>query len=87
MRVFCGHEYTESNLKFAAHVEPNNSDIADKLERVSKIRKNAAADWHDATRNEMTVPSTIAEEKFINPFMRAQDVAQLAERRTLKDNF
>jgi len=87
MRVFCGHEYTESNLKFAAHVEPNNSDIADKLERVSKIRKNAAADWHDATHDEMTVPSTIAEEKLTNPFMRAQDVAQLAERRTLKDNF
>jgi hydroxyacylglutathione hydrolase len=35
----------------------------------------------------MTVPSTIAEEKLTNPFMRAQDVAQLAERRTLKDNF
>lgn len=86
-RVFCGHEYTESNLRFAAHVEPDNQDIASKLAEVSAIRAGAAADWHDATEAEMTIPSTIADEKATNPFMRARDVAQLAERRTLKDNF
>jgi len=87
MRVFCGHEYTESNLRFAAHVEPNNRAVADKLAQVSEIRKNAASDWHDATPDEMTIPSTIGEEKATNPFMRAQSVAELAERRTLKDSF
>jgi hydroxyacylglutathione hydrolase len=87
MRVFCGHEYTESNLQFAAHVEPDNSSIRDKLEAVQKIRANAAADWHDATAAEMTIPSTIGEEKQTNPFMRARDAAELGERRALKDSF
>lgn len=87
IRVFCGHEYTESNLRFAVHVEPNNQAVADKLAAVIETRKNAAADWHDATPAEMTIPSTIGEEKATNPFMRASDAGQLAERRTLKDNF
>jgi hydroxyacylglutathione hydrolase len=87
MRVFCGHEYTESNLQFAAHVEPDNSSIRDKLEAVQKIRANAAADWHDATAAEMTIPSTIGEEKQTNPFMRARDADELGERRALKDSF
>ncbi len=87
MRVFCGHEYTEANLRFAAHVEPDNAAIAEKLARVSEIRKNAAADWHDATPAEMTIPSTIGEEKATNPFMRSSDAQELGRRRTLKDNF
>lgn len=87
MRVFCGHEYTEGNLRFAAHVEPDNREIADKLARVREIRSHAAADWHDATPDEMTIPSTIGEEKATNPFMRSRDAAQLGERRTRKDNF
>ena len=87
MRVFCGHEYTESNLRFAAHVEPDNPDVREKLSRVEAIRKNAAADWHDAQLDEMTIPSTIGEEKATNPFMRCADSAELGRRRTLKDNF
>ena len=87
MRVFCGHEYTESNLRFAAHVEPDNEAVKKKLERVTAIRANAAADWHDATQAEMTIPSTIGEERETNPFMRAPDAAELGRRRTLKDNF
>jgi hydroxyacylglutathione hydrolase len=87
MRVFCGHEYTESNLRFAAHVEPDNAAVREKLEAVQKIRAGAAADWHDATPAEMTIPSTIGEEKQTNPFMRVPDAAELGRRRTLKDNF
>jgi len=87
MRVYCGHEYTESNLRLAATVEPDNSAIAEKLESVQKIRSSAAADWHDASQNEMTIPSTIGEEKATNPFMRAPDAAELGRIRTLKDNF
>lgn len=87
MRVFCGHEYTEGNLRFAVTVEPDNSDIRAKLERVQSIRAGAAPDWHDATPDEMTVPSTIAEERATNPFMRARDAAELGRIRKLKDNF
>jgi hydroxyacylglutathione hydrolase len=86
-RVYCGHEYTESNLAFAAHVEPDNPDVQRQLERVRAIRKNAAADWHDATPAEMTVPSTIADEHATNPFMRARTAAELGERRAAKDRF
>jgi len=87
MRVFCGHEYTESNLVFAQHVEPGNLAVQWKLDRVREIRKNAAADWHDATPDEMTIPSTLGEERATNPFVRAADVAELGERRARKDNF
>lgn len=87
MQVYCGHEYTESNLVFAAHVEPDNLAAQWKLDRVREIRKHAAADWHDATPEEMTVPSTLADERATNPFLRAADVAELGRRRSLKDNF
>jgi hydroxyacylglutathione hydrolase len=87
MRVFCGHEYTESNLVFAAHVEPENAAIARKLEWVRQMRKDAAVDWHDATPAEMTVPSTIGEERETNPFLRASDAADLGRIRSLKDSF
>ena len=59
-QVFCGHEYSLGNLKYGNHVEPENKDILDKIEW-SKTKREA---------NEPTVPSTIAEEKLINPFMR-----------------
>jgi hydroxyacylglutathione hydrolase len=87
MRVFCGHEYTESNLQFALHVEPDNRAVEEKLERVRAIRSHAAADWHDAGADEMTIPSTIAEEKATNPFMRSASAEELGERRLQKDNF
>lgn len=59
-KVYCGHEYTVNNLKFALSVEPQNSDIKNKL---------TWAHTKVAMR-EPTVPSTIGEEKRINPFMR-----------------
>lgn len=64
-RVFCGHEYTVGNLKFAHHVEPNNTDIEEKMSWAQNKR----------TRMEPTVPSTIGEEKLINPFMRVHESA------------
>ncbi|RZC37943.1 Lactamase B domain containing protein [Asbolus verrucosus] len=59
-QVYCGHEYTVQNLKFAKHVEPDNPDILKRIE------------WARAKREheEPTVPSTIADEKQTNPFMR-----------------
>lgn len=59
-KVYCGHEYTQQNLKYARHVEPDNEAILNKIK------------WTDAKRaaGEPTVPSTIGEEKTYNPFMR-----------------
>ena len=87
MRVYCGHEYTQSNLAFAAHVEPDNAAVRAMQERVDALREKAAADWHDATPAEMSVPTTIGDERQINPFMRCSDAAELGRRRALKDSF
>ncbi|KAI8809808.1 beta-lactamase-like protein [Cladochytrium replicatum] len=55
-KVWCGHEYTKSNLRFAQVVEPGNKKVGEKLA------------WCETV--EITVPSTIAEEREINPFFR-----------------
>lgn len=86
-KVYCGHEYTEANLRFAAHVEPDNAAVREAQARVQEIRANVAADWHDATPAEMTIPSTIGDEHRINPFMRASDATELGRRRAEKDAF
>src|SRR6056297_610582 len=85
--VYCGHEYTETNLRFALTVEPENSEIREKYERVREQRAKAAEDWLEAGPAEMTIPSTIAEEKATNPFMRAGSAAELGRIRKLKDDF
>jgi len=64
-RVYCGHEYTVSNLQFAAHVEPDNPAVARKLAWARAQRAAGAS----------TVPSTIGEEKTYNPFMRVAEPA------------
>lgn len=86
-RVFCGHEYTESNLRFAAHIEPENRAVAEKLEQVRAIRAKRADDWHHASPAEMTVPSTVGDERETNPFLRAATATELGRRRALKDAF
>jgi hydroxyacylglutathione hydrolase len=59
-RVFCGHEYTENNLRFALTVEPKNPDLISRYARVREQR----------SRGIPTVPATLAEEKRTNPFLR-----------------
>jgi hydroxyacylglutathione hydrolase len=59
-KVYCGHEYTENNLRFAMSVEPKNSKLAARYEQVKNLR----------TRGLSTVPATLAEEKQTNPFLR-----------------
>jgi len=71
--VYCGHEYTENNLRFAITVEPGNDAMQRRLEQVSARRARRAADWHDATPDEMTIPSTLGEERATNPFMRVAE--------------
>lgn len=75
--VCCGHEYTLSNLRFARHVEPDNAELR---------RYSAEAEARRA-RGEPTVPTTLALERAINPFLRAKDAAEFAARRAAKDGF
>jgi hydroxyacylglutathione hydrolase len=60
-RVYCGHEYTENNLRFAHHVEPSNEDV---VRMAARARASRA-------EGKPTVPSTIGDEKSVNPFLRA----------------
>jgi hydroxyacylglutathione hydrolase len=75
--VYCAHEYTLSNARYAHVAEPDNRAIADRLLEVEAMRE----------RGEATVPTTIALERATNPFMRALSVEQFAERRASKDVF
>ena len=90
-RVYCAHEYTLSNGEFALSVEPDNADLVRRVEKVRQMRRDRLP----------TVPSTMAEERATNPFLRptsrhlqetvgligADPVRVFAETRTRKDNF
>ncbi len=76
-RVYCGHEYTMSNLEFALSVESDNPAL---LARAKEIEATRA-------KNEPTVPSTIGQERATNPFARATSAAEFGRLRTLKDQF
>ncbi|KQT31963.1 hydroxyacylglutathione hydrolase [Sphingomonas sp. Leaf412] len=76
-RVYCGHEYTQSNGRFALSVDPGNDALATRMADVD--RRRAAG--------EATVPTTIGEERATNPFLRAADAAELARLRSGKDAF
>ena len=76
-RVYCAHEYTLSNGRFALTVEPDNEPLRRRMEEVEAAR----------AAGEATVPTTIALERATNPFMRARSAAELAERRQAKDSF
>ena len=71
--VYCAHEYTEANLRFALAVEPGNSDLRKRVDEVAVAR---ARGW-------ATVPSTIALEKATNPFLRCSEpeIVASAQRR------
>ena len=62
-KVYCAHEYTQNNLIFALHVDPNNQDLIDYIKRASKLRQQGVP----------TIPTTIKCEKSINPFLRVFD--------------
>lgn len=76
-KVYCAHEYTLSNGRYAAAAEPGNAAIAARLAEVERLR----------AAGEATVPTTIGLERATNPFLRACDAVQLAERRAAKDAF
>jgi hydroxyacylglutathione hydrolase len=90
-RVFCAHEYTQSNGRFALSLEPKNEALQNRMIEVNKLR----------TAGKPTVPSTLGVEKSTNPFLRPNSeelqktlglegydlVDVFAEIRKLKDNF
>ena len=68
-RVFCGHEYTMANIRFARTIEPDNAALAEREREVATL----------VASKQMTIPSFMGEEKAANPFLRADlpDVAKL----------
>ncbi len=90
-RVYCGHEYTQSNGRFALAVDPGNAALHRRMEEVAELRD----------RNQPTIPTSIGLERRTNPFLRADDpgvqaavgmagapaVEVFAELRRRKDHF
>jgi hydroxyacylglutathione hydrolase len=74
-RVYCGHEYTQSNARFALTVEPENQALIARARRVDALRAEGKS----------TVPGTMAEESATNPFLRADRPAIQAAAGTLGD--
>lgn len=76
--VYCTHEYTLSNLRFACAVEPQNPAISQRFAEVSRLREN----------NLISLPSTIAIEKATNPFLRSDSpaVREIAAQRSGQNN-
>ena len=90
-RIYCAHEYTQSNGRFALSVEPGNAELVARMQEVDRRR----------AENQPTVPSLLAEELATNPFLRP-DSAEIQQTvglvgaplheifgatRALKDNF
>ncbi|HTG64182.1 MAG TPA: hydroxyacylglutathione hydrolase [Sphingomicrobium sp.] len=76
-QLYCAHEYTLANARFAAHAFPENKEIAERLRHVEQERSEARP----------TVPTTVALERTTNPFLLAGDVEEFAELRREKDSF
>jgi hydroxyacylglutathione hydrolase len=66
-QVFCGHEYTAANIRFAKTIEPDNASLAAREKEVMRL----------LAEKKLTVPSLLGEEKAANPFLRA-DVPEVA---------
>ncbi|MGH6891939.1 MAG: hydroxyacylglutathione hydrolase [Dongiaceae bacterium] len=67
--IYCGHEYTEANCRFAVTVEPENRDLVEFAEAVK----------HARAQGDKTIPSSLGIEKFCNPFLRADQPRLLAK--------
>ncbi len=74
-RVYCGHEYTASNARFALTVDGGNADLVARAQEIDARR----------AKGEPTIPSTIGLERATNPFVRAGSAAELGRIRALKD--
>ena len=77
VRIYCGHEYTLANARFAAHVDPRNRAVIDRLAEAAALRE----------AGEITLPTTVGRERETNPFVRSANVEEFARRRAAKDSF
>ena len=68
-KLYCGHEYTAANVKFALTVEPDNAALQARAEEVTRLR----------AANKPTVPTLLGEEKKANVFLRADDPSVAAK--------
>jgi hydroxyacylglutathione hydrolase len=68
-KLYCGHEYTAANVKFALTVEPDNAALQARAEQVTKLRADGKP----------TVPTLLGEEKKANVFLRADDPSVAAK--------
>jgi hydroxyacylglutathione hydrolase len=75
--LYCAHEYTLANARFAAQAFPSDAAIAERLKSVEAAR----------AANRPTVPTRVGAERATNPFLLARDVEHFAELREAKDNF
>ncbi len=75
--VCCGHEYTQSNARFAVHAAPGNAALRARAAEVDRLRR----------AGQPTIPSRLLDEMAENPFLRAPDVATLGRLRAEKDGF
>ncbi|MBN9673283.1 hydroxyacylglutathione hydrolase [Roseibium aggregatum] len=66
--IYCGHEYTEGNAKFALTIEPRNEDLQARAKEVADLR----------ALGKPTLPTTMAREKATNPFLRAGEASMAA---------
>ncbi len=76
-RLYCAHEYTLANARFVAQAEPANVAIAERLKQVEQMRG----------RGEITLPTSVAEERETNSFVRVSTWQEFAELRSAKDSF
>lgn len=76
-RVYCGHEYTAANARFALHVEPELPGLRERASEIERLRGLGRP----------TIPTTIGEELATNPFLRAGSEKRFAELRAAKDRF
>lgn len=74
--LYCGHEYTLANARFAAHAEPDNPAITLRLKEVEQMRADGL----------VTLPTTVAAERATNPFVRASTWQEFAALRAEKDS-
>lgn len=75
--LYCAHEYTLSNARFAVAVDPDNPAVQQRLAKVERMRAEGI----------ITLPTTVADERATNPFVRAGDVQSFAVLRARKDSF
>jgi hydroxyacylglutathione hydrolase len=76
-RLYPAHEYTLSNARFAIHADPANADVSERLAEVEALR----------AAGQITLPTTVEQERRTNPFVRATNWEEFARLRADKDSF